>query len=97
MIQGVTLEGAQDGIDMYMSGKLLPGMAKIDDPPARIWTDAVHQIFFTIGICMGLMTSYGSYNKRDKPIVVDALLITLLNSLFSFVGGFAVFSIAGTV
>lgn len=99
VIQGTTLEGAQDGIDMYMRG-VIPESLKLHmdakpQPAARMWTDAVHQIFFTIGICMGLMTSYGSYNKRSKPVIQDSLAITLLNSLFSFTAGFAVFGIVG--
>jgi SNF family Na+-dependent transporter len=28
----------------------------------QIWIDAVGQVFFSIGTCMGVMTVYGSYN-----------------------------------
>ena len=44
---------------------------------------------------MGIMTSYGSYNKRDKPVLVDSFAIGLINSGISFLSGFAVFSIIG--
>ena len=60
-----------------------------------IWTEACAQIFFSIGVCMGVMTSYASYNPVDKPIIGDAFKVAFGNSLFSFFAGFAVFSVAG--
>lgn len=60
-----------------------------------MWADAAGQIFFSIGVCMGIMTSYGSYNKVDKPIIMDNMIIAISNSMFSFVAGFAVWSIVG--
>jgi SNF family Na+-dependent transporter len=62
---------------------------------AGVWADAAGQIFFSIGVCMGIMTSYGSYNKVDKPIIMDNMIIAISNSMFSFVAGFAVWSIVG--
>ena len=44
---------------------------------------------------MGIMTSIGSYNKRDKPILIDSFVIGLINSAISFLAGFAVFSVIG--
>lgn len=60
-----------------------------------IWTAAVGQIFFSIGVCMGILTSYGSYNKQDKAIIRDAYIIALCNSAMSFFAGFAVFCVIG--
>lgn len=60
-----------------------------------IWTAAVGQIFFSIGVCMGILTSYGSYNKPTKPIIRDAYIIALSNSTMSFFAGFAVFCVVG--
>ena len=44
---------------------------------------------------MGIMTSYGSYNDIDKPIIADCLIITLGNSTVSFFAGFTVFCVVG--
>merc|ERR1719313_2441137 len=44
---------------------------------------------------MGIMTSYGSYNRADKPIILDNMVIALSNSTVSFVSGFAVWSVVG--
>jgi len=60
-----------------------------------MWADAMAQIFFSIGVCMGSLTSYGSYNPIKKPIIADTFIIALGNSLVSFVSGFAVWGIVG--
>lgn len=60
-----------------------------------MWVEACGQIFFSLGICMGTMTSYASFNHRDKPIIGDSFLICIINATVSFVAGFAVFSIVG--
>ena len=84
---------------MYLLGDGFPGSEnltwrdKLINP--TIWTEACAQIFFSIGVCMGVMTSYASYNPVDKPIIGDAFKVAFGNSLFSFFAGFAVFSVAG--
>ena len=60
-----------------------------------MWTDACGQIFFTLGICSGTMTSYGSFNPVNKPIIGDALKICIINAMISFFAGFACFSTVG--
>ena len=61
----------------------------------NMWADAIGQIFFSIGVCIGVMTSYGSYNAKKKPIIADAVIVSVTNSMISFVSGFAVWSIIG--
>lgn len=89
MINNLTLEGAGNGIDKYLNGT--PGM----EIPSTVWADAVGQIFFSIGVCMGIMTSYGSYNPVNKPIILDNMVICICNSSVSFISGFAVWAIVG--
>jgi len=60
-----------------------------------MWTEACGQIFFSIGVCMGIMTSYASYNEPEKPIIGPAIQVALGNSSLSFFAGFAVFSTIG--
>ena len=60
-----------------------------------MWAQACGQIFFSLGICMGTMTAYSSYNDKYKPIIGDAFRIALTNSFISFCAGFAVFSVVG--
>ena len=60
-----------------------------------MWAEAMGQIFFSIGICMGTMASYASFNSVNKPIIGDTILINMANCLLSFVAGFAVFTVIG--
>ena len=94
VIRGATLDGADDGIDLYLNGEdsVNSNKALEDD---QMWSDATGQIFFTLSICMGVMTSYGSYNKTTKPVILDSFVIAIVNSTVSFISGFAVFSTIG--
>ncbi|XP_028680947.2 sodium- and chloride-dependent taurine transporter [Erpetoichthys calabaricus] len=89
LIRGVTLPGAAEGIKFY----LYPNITRLADP--EVWIDAGTQIFFSYAICLGAMTSLGSYNKFKYNCYRDCLLLGCLNSGTSFVSGFAIFSVLG--
>jgi solute carrier family 6 GABA transporter-like protein 1 len=95
VIRNAMLPGAGDGILMYIAGKGSKYTAAEALALPNIWSEACGQIFFSIGVCMGIMTSYGSYNPRTQPIIGNNLIISISNSLISIVSGFAVFSIIG--
>uniref|UniRef100_A0A4W3KIZ2 Transporter n=1 Tax=Callorhinchus milii TaxID=7868 RepID=A0A4W3KIZ2_CALMI len=89
LIRGVTLPGAAQGIKFY----LYPDISRLGDP--QVWIDAGTQIFFSYAICLGAMTSLGSYNKYKYNCYRDCMLLGCLNSGTSFVSGFAIFSVLG--
>ncbi|XP_026875993.2 solute carrier family 6 member 6b isoform X1 [Electrophorus electricus] len=89
LVRGVTLPGAAEGIKFY----LYPNVTRLEDP--EVWIDAGTQIFFSYAICLGAMTSLGSYNKYKYNCYRDCLLLGGLNSATSFVSGFAIFSVLG--
>ncbi|KAG7478184.1 hypothetical protein MATL_G00077670 [Megalops atlanticus] len=89
LVRGVTLPGAAEGIMFY----LYPDVSRLKDP--EVWIDAGTQIFFSYAICLGAMTSLGSYNKYKYNCYRDCLLLGGLNSGTSFVSGFAIFSVLG--
>eukprot|EP01006_Ploeotia_vitrea_P048632 TRINITY_DN67256_c1_g16_i1.p1 TRINITY_DN67256_c1_g16~~TRINITY_DN67256_c1_g16_i1.p1 ORF type:complete len:840 (-),score=87.61 TRINITY_DN67256_c1_g16_i1:304-2709(-) len=91
-VRAVTLDGSGDGIDAYL-GKW--DMSALSDP--GIWADAAGQIFFSLSVCYGVMTSYGSYLDKDQPIVANVFIVALTNSTFSFFAGFAVFGVLGNL
>lgn len=86
------LANSREGIDWYLNGD-----PRTDIKYDNVIPDAVGQIFFSVGVCMGGMTSLASYNRRNKPIVEDSIIICLSNSLVSFIAGFAVWSVVGYV
>ncbi|KAM9409611.1 sodium- and chloride-dependent GABA transporter 2-like isoform 2-T2 [Pholidichthys leucotaenia] len=89
LIRGLTLPGAIDGIKFYM----YPDSSRLSDP--QVWMDAGTQIFYSYAICIGCLTALGSYNKYNNDCYKDSLFLCLLNSLTSFVAGFAIFSVLG--
>ncbi|XP_014897890.1 sodium- and chloride-dependent GABA transporter 2-like isoform X1 [Poecilia latipinna] len=89
LVRGLTLPGAKDGILFY----LYPDPSRLADP--EVWMDAGSQIFYSYGVCTGVLTSLGSYNKYNNNCYRDCIYLCLLNSLTSFVAGFAIFSVLG--
>jgi len=88
--RAVSLEGASEGIDQYLNTDL----SVLTEKP-EIWPKAVAQIFFSLSICFGIMTAYASHQPRNSPAVMNACVIAISNSCFSFVSGFAVFATLG--
>ena len=97
VMNGLCLPNADEGIRMYLKGEIdgVPADASKKLSDGQMWADAVGQIFFSLGVCMGVMTSYASYNRRNKPIIRDVFVISFGNCMLSFFSGFAVFSIVG--
>jgi len=97
VLKGLTLPNAHEGIRWYLLGEEngIPADIPMKLSQTAMWTQACSQIFFSIGVCMGVMTSYSSYNPINKPIIGDALKVCFGNSGFSFIAGFAVFSVVG--
>ncbi|XP_068568249.1 solute carrier family 6 member 22, tandem duplicate 2 [Cebidichthys violaceus] len=89
LVRGLTLPGAKDGIMFY----LYPDPSRLTDP--EVWMDAGSQIFYSYGLCTGVLTSLGSYNKYSNNCYRDCVYLCLLNSLTSIVAGFAIFSVLG--
>lgn len=91
LIKGLTLEGAQDGVKQYI------GIWDVSVLTERgeVWSVACSQIFFSIGLTFGILTAFGSHCPRDEPAVLNATVVSLANSMFSFIAGFAVFAALG--
>lgn len=86
--RAVSLEGSSAGIKAYIG---VWDMTVLTEKP-DCWSRAVSQIFFSIGVTFGILTAFGSYCPRDWPAVKNAVGISVCNSTFSFVAGFAVFA-----
>jgi len=93
------LDGAMDAIrNFYLRFDLTEDLHKISLFTAagrKVWVSAFGQMFFTLSLGFGIMITYASYLPRKTDIVGNALLTCVLNCLYSFVAGFAVFGTIG--
>ncbi len=87
--RGVTLPGAAEGVKAYLT----PDWAKLKD--TGVWMAAYGQIFFSLSVGFGIMIAYASYLPEDADIAANAVITGVVNCLYSFVAGFAVFGALG--
>ncbi|MDH5297795.1 MAG: sodium-dependent transporter [Desulfobulbaceae bacterium] len=101
VIWTVSLEGARDAIaNHYLHADWSKINLFASDPALRksageVWAAAFGQIFFTLSLGFGIMITYASYLPARSDIAKNALVTCVVNCLYSFVAGFAVFGIVG--
>eukprot|EP00536_Pseudo-nitzschia_multiseries_P000514 jgi/Psemu1/317342/estExt_fgenesh1_pm.C_60034 len=89
--RAATLPGAGDGVYAYIGEWDLSVLTA----NTEVWSVACSQVFFSISLTFGLLTSFGSHCKRDEPVLLNSCVIVALNSTYSLVSGFAVFCALG--
>jgi NSS family neurotransmitter:Na+ symporter len=89
VIRGITLPGAVEGLNYYLT----PDWSKLLE--AKVWLAAYGQIFFSLSICLGTLVAYSSFMPKDTEIPNSAAITSFCNCTFSFLAGFAIFSILG--
>jgi SNF family Na+-dependent transporter len=89
--RAVSLEGASDGIKVYIGQWDMSVLTERPD----VWSTAVSQIFFSLGVTFGVMPAYGSACPRGEPAFANSMVIGISNCMFSFISGFAVFGALG--
>ena len=95
------LEGASDAIfNHYLHAdwskiNLFSADPGVRSEAGKVWAAAFGQIFFTLSLGFGIMITYASYLPRKTNIGRNALITCLVNCLYSFIAGFAVFGIVG--
>ena len=87
--RGVTLTGADKGIEFYIT----PKWEKLLEP--KVWVDAAGQIFFSLGVGHGGLLTFSSYNKYHHNIYRDTMMIAVGTGVVSLFAGFVIFSTLG--
>jgi SNF family Na+-dependent transporter len=90
LVRALTLEGAGDGIKFYIGkfdGEVL------GDP--NMWAAACGQILFSLSPGFGTAITLSSYTRPNQNVYRTCLQVAFSNSLFSLIGGFAIFGILG--
>lgn len=79
------------GFQYYLQGE------NEEDPfpfprPEQTWEelfkDAYSQVFYSMGVCMGVHQAYGSFNHIKKPVILDSFFISFVGFFFSLITGF---------
>ena len=92
------------GMEYYLGSARLPlpddgsGVTRFranSNSDATLFQDAYSQVFFSLGVCVGTMVAYGSYNRIKAPVILDSVLICAIDFLFAFIAGFAVWGAIG--
>ena len=101
VIWTVNLEGAGTAIkEHYLHAdwtkiNLFASDPQIRSEAGKVWAAAFGQIFFTLSLGFGIMITYASYLPEKSDIGKNALITAVVNCLYSFIAGFAVFGIVG--
>ncbi|HFQ82088.1 MAG TPA: sodium-dependent transporter [Desulfobacterales bacterium] len=101
VLWSVSLDGASDAIfNHYLHADWTKINLFATDPTIRkaagkVWAAAFGQIFFTLSLGFGIMITYASYLPDKNNIARNAFITAVVNCLYSFGAGFAVFGIVG--
>lgn len=88
-VRGVTLEGAEKGIEFYLK----PNISKLQE--IQIWSDATSQVMYSCCVAVGLISTLSGYNRYNHNFYRDSIILVVSNSCASFVAGFSIFSVLG--
>jgi len=88
MIKALTLDGSDDGISDYLT----TDFARLED--AQLWLDATSQCFFSLSVCMGVMTAYSSFNQSGS-VALDEKVVALADVSIAFISGFCIYGVLG--
>ena len=84
---GLTLPGAEPGIEFYLT----PDYSKAFLP--EVWSVAIGQAFFSLSVGMGVLVTYGSYLQEERRSVLkSSLIIIVADILIAFMAGLMIFS-----
>lgn len=90
LIKGLTLEGAGDGIRAYTWQVQWETLGT-----STLWTSAIAQMFFSLSVCMGVMTAYASSTPAEQSIVKDEKVVAFADVMIAYCSGFVIYSVLG--
>ena len=86
-INSAFLPGASDGLKFYLT----PSMKNMEAVGfGTVVVNAMNQAFFTLSLGMGSMAIFGSYLKKDRSLMGEAVNVAALDTFVALVAGFIV-------
>lgn len=92
LIRASLLNGSSEGVEFYIGKFDADKLSELD-----VWRDACVQILFSLSPGMGTAITLSSFTKPRENVYYACWFVAMVNSLFSFTGGFAIFSIIGNI
>jgi len=84
-LHSATLPGIGQGLRFLFQ----PDWSLLASP--GLYVAALGQAFFSIGLAMGVMVTYGSYQPATRPLPGAAVTIALADTLFGVIAGLVIF------
>jgi len=87
-IRSVTLPGSEKGLEFYLK----PNLEKLMQH--GLWNTiyaAMGQAFFTLSLGIGSMAIFGSYISRDRSLMGESIVVTLLDTFVALTAGLIIF------
>ncbi len=85
IIKGLTLEGAQAGLDFLFKPNF------VDALNGKVVLTAMGQAFLSLSLGMGAMITYGSYLDKDADMPSNAAMVSALDTMVALMAGLAIF------
>lgn len=82
-----TLPGWGKALTFYLS----PNPRALGDP--LVWAAAFGQVFFSVGVGMGVMVTYGSYLASGEPVASSSLWVVVADTVSAFLAGLVIFPV----
>ncbi len=84
-VHGLTLDAARQGLAFLFA----PQFAALAQP--QVWLAAFGQAFFSLGVGVGVLATYGSYAPPSVGLPRSALLVAGVDTSFALLAGIAIF------
>tara|TARA_B110000305_G_scaffold114888_1_gene129137 strand:- start:94 stop:1566 length:1473 start_codon:yes stop_codon:yes gene_type:complete len=92
-------KGSGSGMSYYWGTKSFPlpdeTFYKPEEELKSLMQDAYGQVFFSVGVCVGVFFAYGSYNPIKQPVIANAFFIGIMDFVFSIMAGFVTWGAIG--
>ena len=87
-VNSCLLEGASEGLKFY----LLPSMERFQDAGiGNVIVAAMNQSFFSLSLGIGSMAIFGSYLKKDRSLMGEAVNVICLDTFVALTAGLIIF------
>ncbi|MCB1149364.1 MAG: sodium-dependent transporter, partial [Chlamydiia bacterium] len=89
LVRTTTLPGAIEGILFF----LRPDFGALTD--SEVWLAAATQIFFSLTVGVGVMITYGSFERKTSDVVKNTAIVAAADAAIALVSGLVVFTTLG--